>query len=220
MSKSNPSLIGSVFERKPTTSFTGPLASSSGKTGFPTVQHRSKSAFSRNREELRKPGYGRSQDAPPVLQSDTKPKPVDPDQWREQMSRENEQRVEGMTDEEREEERREIIERFGAGVGDLLRHVRNSRMKQVEATSSSDSRSQETPQDSSGFLQEGLHKMILSVYSILFFIVPIASIEDFSMNMRASSKKRRKSSGFSWFNLCMAKSCALEFTLPSLRGRV
>lgn len=111
------------------------------------------------------------------------------------MSRENEQHVEGMTEEEREEERREIMERFGTGVGDLLRRVRNARMKQAEGTSDFDSRSQETSQDRSGSPQEGLHKMMLSVYPISFFVVPISSIEDF--NLRTSSKKRRKSSGFS-----------------------
>lgn len=165
MSKSNPSLIGSVFERKSTTSFTAPLPSSSRKTGFPTVQHRSKSAFSRNREELRKSGYARSQDAPPVLQSDTKPKPVDPDEWRQHMSRENEQRVEGMTEEEREEERREIMERFGAGVGDLLKRVRNARTQQAGDPIGS------TQQDTSGSLEEGLNNTV-SVCLILIICSP------------------------------------------------
>ncbi|KAF9464201.1 hypothetical protein BDZ94DRAFT_1308216 [Collybia nuda] len=134
MSKINPSLVGSVFERNSSTSFTPPVPSGSGKTGFPAVQHRSKSAFARNRDELRKPGYTRSQDAPPKILSDLKPEPVDPDQWRWQMSRENEQRVEGMTEEEREEERRAIMDRFGAGVGDLLKRVKNARMKQAQGT--------------------------------------------------------------------------------------
>jgi hypothetical protein len=159
MSQSNSSLIGSVFERKPTTTLTVPLASSSGKTGFPTAQHRSKSAFSRNRAELRKTGYVRSQDAPPKIQSDTKPKPVDSDEWRHQMSRENEQRVEGMTEEERKEERHEIMERFGVGVGDLLKRVREARAKQVESPSVH-AQPQETSQDVSDPLKEGSSAML------------------------------------------------------------
>ncbi|KAG6817425.1 hypothetical protein H0H92_002953, partial [Tricholoma furcatifolium] len=37
-----------------------------------------------------------------------------------------------MTEEEREEERQEILDRFGAGVGDLLKRVRMAREKQVQ----------------------------------------------------------------------------------------
>lgn len=48
------------------------------------------------------------------------------------MSRENQERVEGMTEEEREEERREIIARFGAGVGDLLKRVQQARVRDAE----------------------------------------------------------------------------------------
>jgi RPAP1-like, N-terminal len=50
------------------------------------------------------------------------------------MSRENRERVEGMTNEEREEERQEIIARFGAGVGDLLKRVQQARTREVAKT--------------------------------------------------------------------------------------
>jgi hypothetical protein len=38
-----------------------------------------------------------------------------------------------MTEEERERERKEIVERFGANVGDVLRRARLARDKQREA---------------------------------------------------------------------------------------
>lgn len=127
-------MIGSVFERKPT-SHSAPKAFSSGSTGFPAVQHRSKSsAFARNREEVRKTGLSRPRDVPTIVPSVKNPTPVDPDEWRNQINRENEQRVESMTEEEREQERQEIMERFGAGVGDLLKRVRLARAKQGTGT--------------------------------------------------------------------------------------
>lgn len=45
------------------------------------------------------------------------------------MAEENERRVAGMTEEEREEERREIERMFGGGVGDVLRRARERREK-------------------------------------------------------------------------------------------
>lgn len=128
-----PSIVGSIVERKPTTSLRPPKPFSSGKTGFPTVEHRSKSAFARNREGLRRNGTSEHQYVPlvePSAKLASPPPPPDSDDWREQISRENEQRVAHMTEEEREEERREIIERFGANVGDLLKRARLAREKQ------------------------------------------------------------------------------------------
>jgi hypothetical protein len=43
------------------------------------------------------------------------------------MSEENERRVGAMAEEEREQERREIEERFGKNIGDVLRRVRIAR---------------------------------------------------------------------------------------------
>ncbi|KAG6829441.1 hypothetical protein H0H87_011396 [Tephrocybe sp. NHM501043] len=133
MSQNNPTLVGSVFERKPSSHST-PKAFTPAKTGFPSVQHRSKSAFARNLEGVRKAGAGRPQNAPTVAPSrPVRPmEPTDPEEWRNQMSRENEQRVASMTEEEREEERQEILNRFGAGVGDLLKRVKLAREKQTK----------------------------------------------------------------------------------------
>ncbi|KAF8964260.1 hypothetical protein BDZ97DRAFT_925324 [Flammula alnicola] len=132
-----PAIVGSIVERKPASSFSSPKPTSSSKTGFPTVQHRSKSAFARNREDLRKSSISRAQDVPTVLPSSKilppPPRPPSEPDWREQISKENEERVAKMSEEEREQERREILERFGANVGDLLKRARLARAKQREA---------------------------------------------------------------------------------------
>ena len=120
----NSAIIGSVFERKPLVP-TSPQVFASNKTGFPAVQHRSKSAFARSRQEA---GPSRLHDVP-VVTTNRRLKPVEPDEWREQVSRENQERVDAMTEEEREEEGREIIARFGAGVGDLLKRVQQARIQ-------------------------------------------------------------------------------------------
>ena len=118
------SIVGSVVERKPTSSFSTPKAAVTGKTGFPTAQHRSKSAFARS--ELRK-SVSRPKDVPIVLPINVHPASTEPADWREQISKENEERVADMTEEQREEEIRQILERFGTSVGDVLKRVRLAR---------------------------------------------------------------------------------------------
>ncbi|KAJ6581338.1 hypothetical protein B0H19DRAFT_1369701 [Mycena capillaripes] len=133
-----PPLVGAVFERAPTSTPSSPFTPAS-KTGFPQAPHRSKkSAFARAREAAGSSSGPR--DYVPVIVPSKRP--VDPpseeapepppsderaDDWRAQMSRENELRVSAMTDEEREEERREILEKLGPGIGDLLKKVREAR---------------------------------------------------------------------------------------------
>ena len=51
----------------------------------------------------------------------------DTDAWRVQISQENERRVAAMTEEEREQERREIEEKFGKNIGEVLKRVRMAR---------------------------------------------------------------------------------------------
>ncbi|KAG6820119.1 hypothetical protein H0H93_005125 [Arthromyces matolae] len=132
MSQNNSSLVGSVFERK-STSHSSPKIFTPAKAGFPAAQHRSKSAFARNLEGVRKNGASRPREAPTITSSAaTRPSgSSDPNEWRNQVSRENEQRVASMTDEERERERQEILERFGAGVGDILKKVKLARERQA-----------------------------------------------------------------------------------------
>ena len=129
------SIVGSVVERKPTLSFSTPKAAVTGKTGFPTVQHRSKSAFARTRDDLRK-SVSRPKDPPIVLPTNVRPASTQPADWRQQISKENEERVAGMTEEQREEEIRQILERFGTSVGDVLKRARLAR-KNKSATSKS-----------------------------------------------------------------------------------
>jgi hypothetical protein len=118
-------IVGSVVERKPTSSFSTPKATVTGKTGFPTVQHRSKSAFARNRDDLRR-SVSRPKDVPIVLPTNV-PVSSEPADWRQQISKENEERVADMTEEQREEEIQQILERFGTSVGDVLKRARLAR---------------------------------------------------------------------------------------------
>ena len=46
---------------------------------------------------------------------------------RQQISEENDRRIEGMSEEGRERERREIIEQFGSEIEDLLRRAKEAR---------------------------------------------------------------------------------------------
>lgn len=59
------------------------------------------------------------------------------------MEEQNRRRVEAMTEEEREAERREILERFGPNVGEILRKARAARdAAQAQAASAEPSRHQ------------------------------------------------------------------------------
>jgi RNA polymerase II-associated protein 1 len=119
-------IVGSVVERKPTSSFSTPKAAVSGNTGFPAVQHRSKSAFARNRDDLRR-SVSRPKDVPTALPTNVHPVSTEPADWRQQISKENEERVADMTDEQRGEEIQQILERFGSSVGDVLKRARLAR---------------------------------------------------------------------------------------------
>ncbi|KAJ3903440.1 hypothetical protein F5879DRAFT_149047 [Lentinula edodes] len=161
---SAPSLIGSVFERKP--SIPKPPSSSSqsrftstlnSKTGFPPVQHRSQksSAFLKNIENgRRKPELSseRSTQVPSIVPQSATPGPgpstiqsqnqkqngvSSTDDWRSHVSAENEAKVQAMTEEERADETREILERFGPSVSEILRRARENRErnKDVKFTS-------------------------------------------------------------------------------------
>ena len=136
------SLIGSIVERKPTPSkpFSSPGGPESRKTGFPPVQHRSKSAFARAREDQQKSsGSERPRTVPKVVPSQPAKRERSPsdgedgasqgsgEEWRKQVEEENKRKVEGMTSEEIEQEKREILERFGPGIEDVLRKARAAR---------------------------------------------------------------------------------------------
>ncbi|OJA14761.1 hypothetical protein AZE42_06234 [Rhizopogon vesiculosus] len=141
MTSTEHSLIGSVFERKTSTAPTNPSPrfANSPSSGFPAVQHRSKSAFARAKEEEKNIGNARPANVPPILPTQpaepTQPRelgvdlPANDDDIRRQISEENERRVANMSQDEREQERREIIEQLGNGVGDLLERVRAARSR-------------------------------------------------------------------------------------------
>ncbi|KAI0251103.1 hypothetical protein BJV78DRAFT_509089 [Lactifluus subvellereus] len=102
MSQQGKPLVGSIFERKPSSSASAlstPIATGS-KTGFPTAQHRSKSAFARSREAQQQSAVVSSRVIePPVVQPSLKKQGLTPSEepdagnWRVQMSEENEGRL-------------------------------------------------------------------------------------------------------------------------------
>ncbi|KAG1766618.1 hypothetical protein EV702DRAFT_791069 [Suillus placidus] len=135
------SLIGSVYERKTSTaqSLPSPRFAKTPGSGFPAVQHRSKSAFARAKEEEKSSSNVRSTAVPLVIPTSPvkQPRPRDLEvdshtadvAMRQQISEENERRVANMTEEEREQERREVLEQLGSGAGDLLERIRAARSR-------------------------------------------------------------------------------------------
>ncbi|KAF8635942.1 hypothetical protein AX15_000113 [Amanita polypyramis BW_CC] len=127
-------LVGSVLERKTPASSNPPRASTSSHSGFPAVEHRSKSAFARNRGTLRNHRTTRLRGAPSVIPAVDKHAPTilsaqttSSDSWRDQISEENQRKVGAMTDEEREEEKKWIFERFGPEIGSILKRAKEAR---------------------------------------------------------------------------------------------
>ncbi|KAJ7058840.1 hypothetical protein C8F01DRAFT_1255246 [Mycena amicta] len=128
------SLVGAVFERSSTSKPSSSFAPAPSKTGFPQATHRSKkSAFARARESVNPP----RDHVPLVAPSRPNPPQEDTTDWRAQISKENELRVDAMTDEEREQQRQEILERFGPGITDILRKAREAREQNATAGPSS-----------------------------------------------------------------------------------
>ncbi|RPD56637.1 hypothetical protein L226DRAFT_615407 [Lentinus tigrinus ALCF2SS1-7] len=124
---SQSSLVGSIFERKPVAKPIAPSAPTTN-TGFPAVKHRSQSAFARARAT----GSAKRAQQVPTVQSSAPPRKDAsqssvPEDWRAQVEEDNRRRVEAMTEEEREQERAEILEKFGPGIADVLRRARATR---------------------------------------------------------------------------------------------
>ncbi|KZT69607.1 hypothetical protein DAEQUDRAFT_765434 [Daedalea quercina L-15889] len=65
--------------------------------------------------------------------------------WRGQVEEENRRRVETMTEEEREQERRDVLERFGPDVGDILRKARAARERKERKTENAEGGREEIP---------------------------------------------------------------------------
>ncbi|TFY63819.1 hypothetical protein EVJ58_g3027 [Rhodofomes roseus] len=146
MSTSQSPLVGSILERKPHSNPSAPSfrPTLSGKTGFPSVQHRSKSAFARAREEQKNGEPSRPQRAPvvqPAMKLEIprpkvvgKPATGESGDWRRQIEEDNRRRVEAMTEAEREQERREILEKFGPDVVEILRKAKEARERKGKQT--------------------------------------------------------------------------------------
>jgi RNA polymerase II-associated protein 1 len=99
-------------------------------TGFPRAQHRSKSLFARKRGTQQQSVIPSHAAIPPVVQRvprTQEEEEPDTDDWRVRMSEENERAVAAMTEEKREQERRQIRESFGKNIGDVLRKARMAR---------------------------------------------------------------------------------------------
>ncbi|KAF9517230.1 hypothetical protein BS47DRAFT_1390022 [Hydnum rufescens UP504] len=142
-------MIGNIKERETSSTPTPPsIPSTSRRSGFPKAQHRlKKSAFlgsreSQNRDSSRGGVRAVPHVAPvsegshaPYRSDEVEPPPLghkihDVDEIRAQVSAENEQLVQSMSDEQRETERQEIYARFGPGIGDVLRRAREARERQ------------------------------------------------------------------------------------------
>ncbi|KAL4249373.1 RPAP1 family protein [Abortiporus biennis] len=127
------SLVGSIVERKTSASSSSsvPKPASSNVTGFPAAQHRSLSAFARARTEQKTNRQERPQKAPTIqalgsiVREDVAERGKD--DWRKQMEAENKRKVESMTEEEREQERQEILARFGPGIADVMKKIKAAR---------------------------------------------------------------------------------------------
>jgi hypothetical protein len=147
-SKNSVQLVGSVLERTPGSTTSLPRLPAP-KTGFPPVQHRTRSAFARSRDlSKQSTGNGERLDRPPAVTSETSRLPNVPplsisneSNWREEVSRENEKILANMSPEERELERQAILERFGSGVGAILQRAkRNREMERGEEDSTAPER--------------------------------------------------------------------------------
>ncbi|KAI6031330.1 hypothetical protein BKA83DRAFT_4198734 [Pisolithus microcarpus] len=131
-------VIGSVVERKTTSQ---PTAASRFTAkpgiGFPAVQHRSKSAFTRAREEATvNNADARRNEVPLVVPTGelqlpptakTKSALTDAEDLQHHISQANEQRLASMKPEEIEKERKAVLEQLGSDAPDLLRRVREAR---------------------------------------------------------------------------------------------
>ncbi|KAI6140628.1 hypothetical protein BKA82DRAFT_154479 [Pisolithus tinctorius] len=132
-------MIGSVVERKLASQpSTTPRFTAKPGIGFPAVQHRSKSAFARAREETKVNNADiRSNEVPvvvttqPPVTAETKTISTDVEDLRHHISRANEQQLASMTSEEIEKERKSILDQLGNDAPDLLKRVREARERKL-----------------------------------------------------------------------------------------
>lgn len=136
------SLVGAIVERKAGAPAAAPTPRPTSNGGFPSVQHRSKSAFQRARGNQKTVSTAERPSSPPSIAPPRQARNAVQDEdehpgsqviakatedWRRQMEEENQKKVEAMTEQEREAERKEILERFGPNIGEVLRKARMAR---------------------------------------------------------------------------------------------
>ncbi|KAI6112432.1 hypothetical protein EDD16DRAFT_1163599 [Pisolithus croceorrhizus] len=135
-------VIGSVVERKTTSPpSASPRFTAKPGVGFPAVQHRSKSAFARAREEATVNNAATRWNEVPLVvptgelqpppTTETKSALTDAEDLRHHISQANEQRLASMTPEEIEKERKAILEQLGSDAPDLMRRVREARERKL-----------------------------------------------------------------------------------------
>ena len=166
-------IVGSIYERKPLSSASRQPLTASHETGFPTVQHRSRSAFARNRENVRAALKPSRRVNAPILSSGVAAGQSEVDEaWRERISKENEERVAQMEEVEREEEKQQILERFGSNIGDVLQRVRLARERQKQS-----GKTTEPVYLSQGQLIPSSYETAIISFSLASDEVPISSEE-------------------------------------------
>lgn len=146
-------MIGGIKERS-VSNKKPPTAPSAGRpTGFPRAEHRSKksSAFLQNRQQqeaLERDGGGAPRDPlassiPAGLPATLSRPPPNPSQqptaqneasMKTEISTQNDERIQSMSEEQIESDRQDIMDRFGPGFLDLIR-----RAKEAQQTASSSS---------------------------------------------------------------------------------
>lgn len=139
-------MIGGIKERT-NSNRNPPSAPTPGRsTGFPKAEHRSKkSAFLQNRQQLnsesvvadQSPSISLTQASPQTIASSSNQgagQSSTPDgKIRDDVSVQNAQQVDSMTDEQIEQERQDIFARFGPGIAERLRRAREAQSRQSTA---------------------------------------------------------------------------------------
>ncbi|KAH7885003.1 hypothetical protein F5I97DRAFT_1881593 [Phlebopus sp. FC_14] len=200
------SLIGSVVERKTPSKPNAPSSRFSGApgTGFPAVQHRSKSAFARAREEAKGNGSARLNDVPSVIpvqpprpppDGETKPIPTDTRALWRQISEENERRVASMTDEEIEKEKQEIFDQLGSGTADLLRRIREAKERKAaqETSDGAADMAEREKEDSNKTSEPAIAQPKPSVFAVRPGVLRVKSLDSLGQSASMPSLAARSS---------------------------
>lgn len=121
-------MIGPIVERKSQSRpVIAPSLDKLGKQrGFPLAQRRTSPAVENRDRQIASSAQPASSSS---SHENTRAFAPNSSDLYERDSVENERRVADMSDEERGRERAEIIARFGSGIGDLLKRVKESRTK-------------------------------------------------------------------------------------------